>query len=73
MRRIVLVDTRSVIAASATVSKGPKDDGPMQTSQPFVETDGPRAIGAVSLRSSVSKDSVAQEGIVPGDFDGDWV
>jgi hypothetical protein len=46
---MVFVETRSAVAASATVSKVPKDDGPMQTALQSVEADGLGDIGAVSL------------------------
>jgi hypothetical protein len=82
MRRTVFVETRSAAAASATVIKGPRDDGPLQTvlassaeatALASAEADGPSDNGAASLSSTESKDSEAQEGTVPGAFDGDWV
>ena len=64
MRRTVLVDTRSAVAASAMVIKNGTDNGRPRTAraEPAAQC-GAESNGAGSLRSNVS---TAQEGILSG-------
>jgi hypothetical protein len=71
MRRMVFVDTRSAVAASATVSKRATGDGLVRTALPPAEPieqcdPGPGGGSLGSLRSNVS---AAQEGILPATSD----